>query len=358
MTRDELAEVIAAAKTVIAPIPTTVNGVQLETREPIRTFRACLPTETADAEGYLRRTFRHANVRVYRRVEDEPSRLYEMGIPVVETDDPWDVEVMQKVPLSAERDNVTPAYLRAVRVAVLNEMHGHLNRADAARPAVVDAISDPKVAAAAVTAVLEAQYGPKRAVYDPSDPEANHQLVSEGYKIIHGGAFTADAWANIRAHGAALPSGQIRPTPKPYSSDPNAPLRKLLPREEWSDGMKNLEGWARETARALLGHDVTVVIDRGHISDQWGACYGACELTFNLARLGRAFFEEGPSERVNALLIHEFAHDVEGNHLSDNFYKALERLGAKLTAFALRQPWVFAQYGWREKATSAAKEAS
>src|SRR5208337_4345907 len=211
-------------------------------------LNACLATETADEEGYLRRTSRITTVRVYERLPGEPSRLYELGIPVVETNDPWNVEVMQKIPLSAERDNVTPAYLRAVRVAVLNEMHARLTPEDAARPALIDAISDDEASAAAVTAVLEAQYGPKRAIFDPSDPEANRRLVAEGYKVIHGGAFTSEVWTNIRHHGAALPAGQIRPTPKPYSSDPSAPMRTLLPESEWSEGMKNIIAWSRIVA--------------------------------------------------------------------------------------------------------------
>ena len=51
-----------------------------------------------------------------------------MGIPVVETGDRYHVDVQQKVPLNMDRDNVTPAYLRAIRVAVLNATHGRITR--------------------------------------------------------------------------------------------------------------------------------------------------------------------------------------------------------------------------------------
>ncbi len=346
MTREELAEVLAAAKTVIAPIPTTINGEVLQARKPLHVFQATLTTECADEEGYLRRSSRLTDVRVYDRVPGEPSRLYELGIPVVETDDPWDVEIMQKVPLSAERDNVTPAFLRAVRVAVLNAMHLHLRPEDTARQAVADALADPNISIEAVNTVLTRQYGEKRAVFDPSDPEANNRLAADGYAIIHGGAFTREQHEQIRRAQAALPSGRIRPTPKPYSDDPNAPSRKLVPESEWTDGMRNIVGYVKEIAHELLEREVRVVIDRGHRTDTWGACYGLGELTFNLAKLGRSFFAYGPTERVNALLIHEFAHDLESNHLSEGFYKALQRLGAKLTALALRRPELFAKYGW------------
>jgi hypothetical protein len=59
---------------------------------------------------------------------------------------------------------------------------------------------------------------------------------------------------------------------------------------------------------------------------------------FNLAKLGHASFnEDGPSGlfKLHELCIHEFAHHFESNHLDKAFYKALQRLGAKLTACAL-----------------------
>jgi hypothetical protein len=261
MTRDELAEVLAASRTVIAPIPTTVNGEPLPVRSPLKVFEVLLPTEQADAEGYLRRTFRDTEVRVYSRLKDEPARLYEMGIPVVELDsDPFDVEVMQKVPLNAERDNVTPWYLREIRVAVLNAMHAELPRDSAASAAVHDALTSDDISKEAVERVLTLTYGEKRAVFDPSDRQANDELVSRGYKIIHGGAFSADAWENIRAHSAALPAGQIAPTPKPYSNDPNAPMRVLLEEKDWTDGMRNVAAYARALGRHLVHPNLELAI--------------------------------------------------------------------------------------------------
>ena len=57
--------------------------------------------------------------------------LYEMGLPIVETGDKWHVSVGQKVPLNRDRNNVRPAFLRAVRTLVLNEMHERLTEEDA-----------------------------------------------------------------------------------------------------------------------------------------------------------------------------------------------------------------------------------
>src|SRR5208282_82456 len=106
------------------------NGKLLPTRTLVTTFDAILPTVLADEEGVLRKTTRKTQVSVYEPLPSETPTLYEMGIPVVETGDRFHVDVGQKVPLNMDRDNVTPAYLRAVRVAVLNATHEILDQPD------------------------------------------------------------------------------------------------------------------------------------------------------------------------------------------------------------------------------------
>jgi len=326
MTRDELASVLVAVRELLPPIPTSINGQQLPTRKPLRTFEATLATEIADEEGFLRRSKRKTQVRVYQSVPGQASHLYEMGIPVVDDDMPWDIEVMQKIPLNAERDNVTPAYLRDVHVAVLNAMHAFLTPEVAALPAVSDALEDDQIEAAAVKAVLTQRYGDKRAVHDPGDAEAGRRLHGQGYQIIQGGSFSKAAWANIKRHDAAQPAGQLSPSPKPYSDDPNAPLRKLIEEFDWTPGMAKMAAYARECARRFVGREIVVRYDVGRVGASWSACYGSGELTFNHARLGQAWFDQGPTAEVNDLLIHELAHEF-GDHLSDTFDHALSRMG-------------------------------
>jgi hypothetical protein len=357
MMRTELNSVLASARELIVPtgLTTTIDGERLAERVPLKTFEASLQTEVANEEGFLTARTRKTIVRVYSALmrtdpEGETRRfgyLYEMGIPVCPTGDQWDVEIMQKVPVNLERNAVSESYLRTVRVFTLNEMYDQLKSEDAATPAVQDALTDERCKAEAVNVVLTYQFGEKRAVMDPSDPEANNRLVAEGYTLISGNAFSRSAWENIRSSGAARPSGQIMPTPKPYSSDPDAPARKLLPESEWTDGMRNLAGYIEDVAMKLIKRHVRVTIDKGRIGAGWAACYGSGELTFNLASVGYDFFEHGPDARVNALLIHELAHEMEENHLSDGFYKALQKFGAALTELALRDPELFRRHGWK-----------
>jgi hypothetical protein len=355
MKREDLDEVLRAARELIPPpgVLTTINGEPLRPRTPLKEFSATLPTETVDEDGNLKRTSRTTRVRVYEaldRVVDDTSDngphgwIYEMGIPVCPAEGPYDLEVMQKVPVGLERNSVSAGYLRTLRVLVLNEMHGALKPEYASKPAIQDALTDSRVLPAAVVTVLTHQYGEKRVTYDPSDHEANHRAVAEGYTVIPSGAFSKDAWANIRAAGASRPSGQVTPTYKAYG-DSGEPAQ-FIPEEDWGPTLRGFATFCSDYARRLLGHDVRVRYEKGRKSSPFAANYGARTLTFNHARLGREWFEAGPREAVLDLLIHEFAHESVSNHLSKEFYEACTKLGAKSTDLALSDPDFFKYHGY------------
>lgn len=344
MTRDELKEVLAATRKLLPPIETVINGETVQTRAPLCTFTVTLPTEIADAEGYLKRSARKTEVRVYERSLDQSSRLYEMGIPVVDTDDPWDIEIMQKIPLNAERDNVTPAYLREVRVHVINEMHAYLKPDDAVKPAVQEALADSRITAAAVNQILDHQFGDKRVIFDGSDREATSRSFANGYSVIPGSAFSKDQWSNIRRTGAVQAAGKVFPSPKVYGSEGEE--CEPIPEEKWTPGMRNIAEYAEE-----LGYKVLKVTVKARFENRFGAMdianYGrGGHLCFNVARLGKAWFDQGPTEAVNDLLIHEFAHEY-GAHLTDEFDHGLSRIGAAMVRMAMNDPAFFRKYGFK-----------
>ena len=61
----------------------------------------------------------------------------------------------------------------------------------------------------------------------------------------------------------------------------------------------------------------------------YDATYGSSGLVVNLMRVGHAFFED--REAQYDLLIHEFGHHSCSDHLSKDFYRALTKLGARMT---------------------------
>jgi hypothetical protein len=133
------------AMKLIPPVPTFFNGEEIPRRKPLRTWTATLPTVKSDEEGNLRPTSRQTMVSVYPVLAGETAMLYEMGIPVVEIKSKYHISIAQKVPLNIDRDNVTPAYLKAVYVELLNHTQDLIEAEDANSVWVRTAASDPRL---------------------------------------------------------------------------------------------------------------------------------------------------------------------------------------------------------------------
>jgi hypothetical protein len=214
MTRDEYVDVREAMNRLIPPVPTTFNGLDVPAPALLCRFETKLPTEIADADGLLRRSTRLAVVEVYRD-ETGPGEICEMGIPVVETDNGYRVNVMQKIPLNIERDNVTPAFLKAVQAALLNNVHGDLSEDQAASPWVREAAGDARAKPEAVKAVIAKSFGERAVAATPGDPIANASAEASGFAVVHGGSLSPGLWANVRKFNALVPASKAFPTPKP-----------------------------------------------------------------------------------------------------------------------------------------------
>jgi hypothetical protein len=345
MTQEEAKKTAEVARQVLVPegVTLTFNGEVIETRQPVARFEATLPTEIADEDGYLRPTRRKTTVSVYEPREGEVPSLYEVALPVVETGDQWHISIGQKVPLNMDRDNVTPAFLRKVRTLVLNHMADAVPEDAAAASWVGEALGDPDVADEAVEAILTKRYGGKRVIRDPSDPEANSRAAREGYAIIEPRSHTKEQWENIRRSGAALPASKVTPSPKPFDIDGH-PLLVISP-GNWTEDMENVASYAKGLAKKLLGKSLLVkYVD----SRKWGfeATYGGGALTLNIAAIGKGTLRRGPCEKINELLIHEFAHEYEADHFRSGYHEACCRLGAKMVQVAMDEPDFFLEW-WK-----------
>lgn len=349
ITRAELDEILVELRKIIPPksITITVNGGLLAAREPIAEFEAALPTEIADEEGMLRRSKRKTIVRVYEPFAGETPMLYELGMPVVETGDKWHVDIEQKIPLNMDRDNVTPAFLREVRTLVVNHLHDRLTEADAAATFVNEALADEDASPEAVRKALDLKYGEKRAIWDPTDHEANMNLTAQGFTLIKGSQLTKEQWANVKRHDGehTRPAGQIAPTKKALFSLEGED--HWVPREKWTPAIKAVVRYTRFVGEMLVGRPIEVGV-LSTITVHWAACYGHQGFVFNLGRLGHKFFEgcvNGSmfvaSQQLNELIIHELGHHFESNHLSERYHEQLCSLGARLVELALSNPGLF-----------------
>ena len=214
MTRDEFDECRRMIHRLIPPVSTSFNGMEIDRPDSICQFDTKLPTEIADADGQMRRTVRMTTVEVYRD-ESGPGEILEMGIPVVETENGYRLNVLGKIPLNMDRDNVTPAFIRAVQVALLNNIATDLEPEEAVLPWAQEATGDARATQEAVKTIVTKRFGERAVVATPGDPIANAQAEAAGFTVIPGGALSGDMWANIRKHNLLMSSGKVFPTPKP-----------------------------------------------------------------------------------------------------------------------------------------------
>lgn len=354
MTKPQAQRTVEVVRTLIPPpgIVTTLNGTPLVTREPLRTFTSDrgLQTEVADEDGNLKRTYRKTEVSIYKVLEGETAMLYELGIPVVETGDTWHIDIGQKVPLNTDRDNVPPSYLREVRAQVLNHCSDVLADDDAAESWVGNALESKEITPEALNAALDKRFGVKRVITDPSDPEANARAVAQGYAVVGSRSLSRAAWQNVKRAEAMKPAGQVTPSPKVHASANGA---ESMDESQWTPGMRAIHAYCTEVGERLIGAPITVKFHNDS-KMRFGAWYGSRELTFNVGVLGYRFFDQGATEKVNSLLIHELGHEYSSNHLSHEYFDALCDLGARLAQLALDEPGLFAVAGDGQEREAAA----
>jgi hypothetical protein len=193
----------------------------------------------------------------------------------------------------------------------------------------------------AVEKVLNLRFGEKRVSFSIQDPEANSKAVAEGFTLIHGRSLSEGERENAKKFGLLPVSHAVFPSPKPYSDDPTATPVDVLSESEYSEGMAMVVKYAKFLGKSLLGKNIRVRIVR---APNFRACYGPeCGLDFSLTVLGRRWFD-AVTEDTDSLIIHEFGHEYEMNHLSENYYRSLCSLGAKLKKLALQQPEAFHSY--------------
>lgn len=342
MTKAQADEALAKVKTLIPPagIATWVNGEQVMAREPYMVVDVRgLRTVVADDEGNLRFSDRNTKVTLYEPFPGEEPTIYEMGIPVVENGDRWHYDVQQKVPLNVDRDNVTPGYLRILRTFVANATADKLTEEETKATWVKEALEDRRIEPEAVRSIVTTRFGDDAVIYDPSDQEANKLAMAEGRPVIHSSSLSRAAWENVRRANQAveagggvpflLPAGRVTPSPSLALDGDEPPI----PEAEWSDGMRRTTDYAIELAEVVgVGRIRVIWMKRASTTNGEGcaAAFGSGFLRLNLQAVGN----EPGQQKLDELLIHEFAHHWSSDHFDGRFLNAACRIGARMAAEA------------------------
>lgn len=328
-------EAIRAVRRFITPdgVTTIVNGVELRRRVPLMRFSCVLPTEIADEEGVLKRTRRKVEVSLYRPPAGESGTVFEMGIPVSETGDLFDVDIGQKVPLSLERDTLLPSFLRDLRVAIVNNALDLIDDSELASEWVGEALGAEGIDLDAVGKIITRRFGQQVVSFDVRDREANDRAVSAGYVVLHGRSFSKAQWANVKASGIVKPAGRVMPTHNAFGRNRREP-EYVTP----TPAMRRFAAFVKELARAIADVEIDVEFLKSFNAI---AAYGGRMMVFNVSYLGSEWFEGPLRPEQTSVVIHELAHEFELNHLSSRYHDALTRLAGKAVSLALDDPGLF-----------------
>lgn len=272
-----------AAKVVSSPALQTV--VQDGPSEPMRTTQRRTEIHMVEPQG----------------ATDE-GWLYEMGIPVRGLDCPWDIDVMQKIPLGQQRDAVSDAYLNRIYAEALNATHGMLEREAFGRQWVKRAIEHPQIGSEAVRATVRGRYGSDAAVFSTLDTDANLRASEAGYGVVNPGGLSQKEIEAFRKHARVNDSDEVFPTAPPPRTyyDPEPGSNQTI----FAEWVMEMAGHCGLTANVQYFNEP----DNPRLAD-CSASTANPTLRFNEARLGERFFLP-PYTSVEhwALLFHELGH--------------------------------------------------
>ncbi len=337
LSKVNVLDLIEKSKTIIPPkkVEFSVNGNQVYRPNVYKTFSEKLPTIITDDEGNLIKSSRITNIELFKTDEHF---IYEMGIPVVETDIGFSINVDQKIPLSKDRDNVSPSYLKKLKTYILNHTSSELNEEETKSSWVTEALENADTKA--VKDVVSSRYGDDAVVFDVKDHEANKKAFADDVNVITGGSFNSQVWDNIRKtredfKDFAQPSGSIGKYASPNMSGTRP--AELLDKSKITKEMKQVFSLAKKLHKQLFNQELNVEIYdcKGLGGNSFAATYckgiSGCDLSFYYKTLGKDYFDLKTNKlEIMRLIIHEFGHWYSSDHLSKQYYDGLCKIGAKL----------------------------
>lgn len=313
-----------------------VNDQEVPHSSAKATPSAALQTVVQDAPGKpMRPTQRRTEIHISElRDANGKGRLYEMGIPVQVIDCPWDVDVMQKIPIAQQRDAVSEAYLNRIYTETLNATHGMLKQDEFANPWVKRAIERPQIRPEAVKSTIKGRYGSSKAVFATLDEDANARASEAGYGVANPLELSKKEIEAYRKHAGVKYSDEVFPTPpqprKDYEPEPGSNQARFA---EW---VIEISGHCNLTATVRYFDEP----DNLRLAD-CSESTTTPTLRFNEARLGPAFFEP-PYEYIEhwQLLLHELGHAVSNESVighGEKWGEGVSKAGALIAARMLRE---------------------
>ena len=306
-------------------IRTIVNGKVLGYKIPYKIITANLQTEV-DEKGILKKTMRNTELHIHKVIQDEPTFLYELGIPVTSIECQYSIDVQQKIPLNIDRETVSQSFLRDVFAEVLNATAQEITPEQSSQVWIREATGDERIQTEAVKQVIEKRYGDKVLVANPFDRNSIDEAISQGYRVIYGSELSKEEWTNIKKENLILATSDVFGT----SFADSAPFTDL------TEGHLLVKALAQKIAKRILDINLTVNFVKSQAS--CAAQYGNGTLTFNISKLPQTYFED--YLRTIKLIVHELGHHY-GNHTENSYHEALTDMAQQLVMIALTEPTFF-----------------
>jgi len=321
-TKAEVEEVVKMLRLFLPPagIAFAVNGKTLH-RMPVEyQTEGTLPTVIFN-DGAIRPTKRKTAIELYDCPIQVQPWLYEMGIPVQPIESRHHINVMQKIPLSPNRESVSSGYLRDVYALALEVTIDDMDEEDISDEWVRIASEDEMVTDETISKVRQKRYG--NAVLWSSDLEANQLAMEKGLEVIHPRTMSPSERTRFEHVGMEHSSVQFG----------NSAGRAVDPidRHEWDEHMTIMDRAARYVWRNLYPFDAALSVDfirEGRATIQAGYVRGSKTLVINIAHFMPGAAEADPYWFMS-LLAHEFSHEKGIAH-DEGWQKELLRVTGKI----------------------------
>lgn len=298
---------------------------------PHKTFEATLPTEVKE-DDRMKTVRRETTVNIHKPLTNA-CFIYEMGIPICEIDCDYSIDIQQKVPMSNDRDKVDGKYLKDIFALVLNNVIDEIERDDISQTWIREAFDSKLVDAETVQEVKDKRFGEKAVIFNPNDPVANDEAISQGYKLIYGSEMGSNEWSRMKEDAQLVSSSKM------FGMGTATDAEEIKKEEKH----KNIEYMTKKIAAQLLNLNVTCSFFKSRQATVL-AQYGNEHISFNVTKIPGEWFEPDRkgyvSQEMLDLIIHELGHS-EGMHVEHSYHNCLTRLGAKCTRKALYQPDFF-----------------
>jgi hypothetical protein len=300
-----------------------VNDKQINYVKPFFVTEDTLPTQI-EIEGQLRDTQRKTEVHIHKR---DVNFLYEMGIPIVEIDCPYSIDVQQKVPMSVDRESVKPSYLKQIFAIALNKVVDDVKEEESSESWIRIGSGDKRMTQETMSKLVKKRFGDKIVVANPQDPVSNDDAISNGFRVIQGRELSVDEWRNVKEHELIKSSTQV------FGKSSATDIENYQPDEN----MLKVSELAKKIARDFLKIEISVAFFTSR-QVSYCATFGNRTLNFNVTKLGKQFFVNNLD--TLSLLIHEISHH-KGMHTEESYQKCITNMGEFLVKKALKEPEYF-----------------